>query len=164
MRHFASPSPDSVSFISIHAPLTGCDKKGKSRAYQSDNFNPRTPYGMRRSWAWRPNLCRRYFNPRTPYGMRHVKVFHVVVLVIFQSTHPLRDATGTTNTSYSPYAISIHAPLTGCDERLEAYNDDVLIFQSTHPLRDATLPQYSSVLYLSYFNPRTPYGMRLSIF
>ena len=57
---------------------------------------------------------------------------------IFQSTHPLRDATICVRLEYLKETISIHAPLTGCD---------------------------FLVCYLlglgKNFNPRTPYGMRL---
>ena len=56
------------------------------------NFNPRTPYGMRRYHV--PTLKRiMNFNPRTPYGMRLYQLYLAVVKVGFQSTHPLRDAT-----------------------------------------------------------------------
>ena len=57
-----------------------------------NNFNPRTPYGMRHRKAKR-NAKKEDFNPRTPYGMRQFK--QIIVLFI----------------GY----ISIHAPLTGCD-------------------------------------------------
>ena len=80
--------------------------------------------------------------------------------------------------------ISIHAPLTGCDLTDAGYNYDAVQFQSTHPLRDATKQIREDANYLCisihapltgcdekgvranrtyhYFNPRTPYGMRLS--
>ena len=35
------------------------------------------------------------------------------------------------------------------------------IFQSTHPLRDATHNRHCITIFFNYFNPRTPYGMRL---
>ena len=35
----------------------------------------------------------RDFNPRTPYGMRRNKIYRVSIQDKFQSTHPLRDAT-----------------------------------------------------------------------
>ena len=56
--------------ISIHAPLTGCDSI--------------LCYYLRLT---------KYFNPRTPYGMRPSS--HLINLnnSLFQSTHPLRDAT-----------------------------------------------------------------------
>ena len=39
----------------------------------------------------------------------------LVLLVLFQSTHPLRDATVGSHTDSDKAIISIHAPLTGCD-------------------------------------------------
>ena len=100
--------------ISIHAPLTGCDNESQQSAWDIHNFNPRTPYGMRpcqlekMAWCW-----------------------------IFQSTHPLRDATGSLSSLLFPLCISIHAPLTGCD-----------------------MMRWLRAIHLSNFNPRTPYGMR----
>ena len=80
------------------------------------DFNPRTPYGMRR--IIRNEDCHEYihFNPRTPYGMRRKVLYN--------------SANGT--------AISIHAPLTGCDI--------IMIIMIA--------------IFYVYFNPRTPYGMR----
>ena len=79
-------------------------------------------------------------------------------------------------------AISIHAPLTGCDGVAVTPRTLASGFQSTHPLRDATtaLDPYLEQIAISihapltgcdcgayigengddYFNPRTPYGMR----
>ena len=83
------------------------------------------------------------------------------------------------------YEISIHAPLAGCDIRIAfAVSSSVVLFQSTHPSRgatgnlspeerapfisihaplagcDYTEPQYT--ISASYFNPRTPRGVRRS--
>ena len=57
------------------------------------NFNPRIPLGMRQ---YRLKGTVEYvadFNPRIPLGMR--PVFHVIKIfsTLFQSTHPIRDAT-----------------------------------------------------------------------
>ena len=113
------------SFISIHAPLTGCDAiNSEAETILSD------------------------FNPRTPYGMRLLYTRDSFTFFVFQSTHPLRDAT-----SYSFcqdlyfYYFNPRTPY-GMRRRLEAYNDDVLIFQSTHPLRDAT----KLFFFLGYFS------------
>ena len=57
-----------------------------------------------------------HFNPRTPYGMRPILLDGV----------------------RSECEISIHAPLTGCDQTARVSSAKSL-----------------------YFNPRTPYGMRL---
>ena len=80
-----------------------------------------------------------YFNPRTPYGMRHF------FLVAF----------------YLKPIISIHAPLTGCDETPFLHLEIKDGFQSTHPLRDATRSDIDVFITGINFNPRTPYGMRL---
>ena len=57
----------------------------------------------------------------------------------FQSTHPLRDATGEDYAKEQLDEISIHAPLTGCDEQMYCNHIIIVTFQSTHPLRDATM-------------------------
>ena len=57
---------------------------------------------------------------------------------LFQSTHPLRDAT------------LKHSFVT--EQETE--------FQSTHPLRDATNASRLALRDPHDFNPRTPYGMR----
>ena len=123
--------------ISIHAPLTGCDNGSEAFICVAQNFNPRTPYGMRLAIQW-------IFQGTTK----------------FQSTHPLRDATSSFNRRVIIMDISIHAPLTGCDLTLRVTLLDVfnfnprtpygmrprasaatiteMLFQSTHPLRDAT--------------------------
>ena len=51
----------------------------------------------------------------------------------FQSTHPVRGATGRVGTASFAGPISIHAPREGCDQYLEA-----------------------SCAPMPYFNPRTP--------
>ena len=78
-------------FQSTH-PLRDATGTSHGRVFMDNNFNPRTPYGMR-------HLCPQLlllqldFNPRTPYGMRRFRLISL----------------------YSISGISIHAPLTGCD-------------------------------------------------
>ena len=79
--------------ISIHAPLTGSDELPVACLVYSGDFNPRSPYGER-LLALR-TLQRHY---------------------IFQSTLPLRGATGGLQPSPRLRTISIHAPLTGSDK------------------------------------------------
>ena len=105
----------------------------------SGYFNPRTPYGMRRNWVGGSCDSWWHFNPRTPYGMRLCSCQPQILHILFQSTHPLRDATKVNRLQLSislfqsthplrdatlhrhgcnrPADISIHAPLTGCDVR-----------------------------------------------
>ena len=133
--------------------------KRKLMLYVHD-FNPRTPCGMRRNIKLLQTAIL-HFNPRTPCGMRPMSKIQFSKVMIFQSTHPLRDATdqldllgGLMDISiHAPLAgcdaerpvvcigaggISIHAPLAGCDSFGQKYYDTYAGFQSTHPLRDAT--------------------------
>ena len=80
-------------FISIHAPLAGCDTVLLRVCLTFLHFNPRTPCGVRRKSGKYTHQIRYYFNPRTPCGVR-----------------PLTVAPAN-----SPRKISIHAPLAGCD-------------------------------------------------
>ena len=100
--------------ISIHAPLAGCDRARALLLGLRDDFNPRTPCGVRRQ----SDGCDergRDFNPRTPCGVRlrpePQKRGHgnfnprtpCGVRLQQQENQRLRDE------------ISIHAPLAGCD-------------------------------------------------
>ena len=101
-------------FQSTH-PLRDATKAKYMEDTEKKDFNPRTPYGMRQSvnkiWFIENN-----FNPRTPYGMRPDRFYMVLFHWQFQSTHPLRDATEINAALFGDRFISIHAPLTGCDE------------------------------------------------
>ena len=78
--------------ISIHAPLTGSDSRGCPCFGGCHDFNPRSPYGERRA-----------------------KSGEKIGGSQFQSTLPLRGATGCPRISSRRSVISIHAPLTGSD-------------------------------------------------
>ena len=78
--------------ISIHAPLTGSDRK-----HDRQRTGPM------------------YFNPRSPYGERPADGFCLTEKKTFQSTLPLRGATRPVYGFGRVHGISIHAPLTGSD-------------------------------------------------
>ena len=84
--------------------------------------------------------------------------------MLFQSTLPLRGATTVFWRQYQREHISIHAPLTGSDIVYLMITHDPKLFQSTLPLRGATntITNRNSPIY--NFNPRSPYGERLSSF
>ena len=105
--------------ISIHAPHAGCDKRPVVRLFKVSDFNPRTPCGVRRSHP-SCQLSLAYFNPRTPCGVRlpggkQPKLVGAISIHAphagcdqpkwsgtggrhaFQSTHPMRGATGYAN-------------------------------------------------------------------
>ena len=102
--------------ISIHAPRAGCDVRARlgnrgSPAFQSThpvrgatsparsavfagpNFNPRTPCGVRHHKAAETTDAGD-FNPRTPCGVRPPTSTPPIRTALFQSTHPVRGATG----------------------------------------------------------------------
>ena len=100
--------------ISIHASRMGCDHATKASRQRRSYFNPRIPYGMRRVGRV---IQRRltYFNPRIPYGMRHQDTKFEVRTWLFQSTHPVWDATVCLALRVCHHHISIHASRMGCD-------------------------------------------------
>ena len=79
-------------FISIHAPHAGCDKPDHNDRQRHDDFNPRTPCGVRPAIGgmktrfinisihaphagcddvqFGVQWAEGYFNPRTPCGVR----------------------------------------------------------------------------------------------
>ena len=105
------------SEISIQASRAGCDICRLGRCGRAGHFNPRIPCGMR------PYV--------TPFG---------TYKIIFQSTHPVREAT------LPPSGLSL-----------------TWRFQSTHPVRDATRGSSIPFRLGIYFNPRIPCGMRRSL-
>ena len=125
--------------ISIHAPLTGCDKKLNWTVANMLDFNPRTPYGMRLK-AYNGIEPKGLFQSTHPLRDATDRIGTRIEFVNkFQSTHPLRDATKQEFHKLGDNTISIHAPLTGCDVHKPYIVYMVAtIFQSTHPLRDAT--------------------------
>ena len=169
--------------ISIHAPLAGCDSCAQGDNRRKHHFNPRTPCGVRRPPGNR-RAERRNFNPRTPCGVRPLRDPRWLVhsgdfnprtpcgvrpacrrcwssTARFQSTHPLRGATGGRPAArgrccyfnprtpcgvrrgpvspcgpVSPY----FNPRTPCGVRQSLWTAaaESCRFQSTHPLRGAT--------------------------
>ena len=124
--------------ISIHAPRAGRDwAMTLKNAPQSKNFNPRAPCGARRGAQRQrvpgaaisihaPRAGRdcgfvpaarsgRHFNPRAPCGARHIKTLDKNLNDLFQSTRPVRGATGEASFNSEIQNISIHAPRAGRD-------------------------------------------------
>ena len=99
------------------------------------------------------------FNPRTPYGMRRLTNFNKDSRGKFQSTHPLRDATKLCENGFYVNVISIHAPLTGCDKKKMLIGQKYIYFNPRTPY-GMRLTSISINNVDNDFNPRTPYGMR----
>ena len=128
-----------TSSISIHAPLTGSDRAG----------NASSPIG-------------RNFNPRSPYGERHATIAAHTLTTGFQSTLPLRGATGASVRAVCKAVISIHAPLTGSDAvRVFLFRDIIISIHA--PLTGSDPPASLLRSLRRNFNPRSPYGERLAL-
>ena len=105
-------------------------------------------------------------------------------LSMFQSTHPVWGATRLWRTTGRHQAVSIHAPRVGCDH-LPLICIYFAAFQSTHPVWGATFEVSSARMHDLFqsthpvwgatatrwcpcssrgFNPRTPCGVRRSMF
>ena len=136
-------SGDHYQTISIHAPLAGCDEPlNKPVCPTVHNFNPRTPGGVRLS------------QPGMTLGKDRE----------FQSTHPWRGATWLHFGHHHPRgAISIHAPLAGCDASNKNRMGAPLIISIHAPLAGCDSTALKRNIGRVNFNPRTPGGVRLSI-
>ena len=87
-----------------------------------------------------PPLCVADFNPRIPYGMRHNSTVAVSTVGVFQSTHPVWDATSLSmDSSSKPRLFQSTHPVWDATSNNRRTISTISIFQSTHPVWDATL-------------------------
>ena len=86
-----------------------------------------------------PNQLVLYFNPRIPCGMRLPRLGQWCRLRrLFQSTHPMRDATCTLARIASQITFQSTHPMRDATLGCLVIAKQPLLFQSTHPMRDAT--------------------------
>ena len=127
-----------VKFISIHAPLAGCDPPYFIAAASFLNFNPRTPCGVRRE--------ARSFTAGTKRISIHA---------------PLAGCDPAARFLRRPPLISIHAPLAGCDSPLRSPLTGRLYFNPRTPCGVRLDASIAYAVQFLNFNPRTPCGVRL---
>ena len=123
--------------ISIHAPRAGCDKKLNARPQIMYDFNPRTPCGVRRENRCAESRIRPISIHAPRAGCDYRDPEGAAADARFQSTHPVRGATNSASFRFM-----------------------ATVFQSTHPVRGATTSCSASCRTITYFNPRTPCGVR----
>ena len=127
------------------------------------NFNPRAPYGARlsrRPWArWPP-----HFNPRAPYGARRPDRWRSCGPAYFNPRAPYGARLQVQILIRTDKIISIHAPHTGRDWLMVPGILYTWEFQSTRPIRGATVVWPIMRVSVVNFNPRAPYGARLTEF
>ena len=149
-------------FISTHAPREGCDARAISRLVGLRAFQPTHPA----RGATRVHVLLvggiRDFNPRTPRGVRRDYLQGgLKTQAGFQSTHPARGATRYHHLNLAGVRRfqSTH-PARGATRLDRRSSNSPWPFQSTHPARGATAIKRQVALLWSYFNPRTPRGVR----
>ena len=145
--------------ISIHAPRTGRDMLVPLTSCACWYFNPRAPYGARRTRAY-PRESRTNFNPRAPYGARHRPAYLHRTGRDFNPRAPYGARPPLRPSAHFARQISIHAPRTGRDSTSTTLQLNLIAFQSTRPVRGATVHFRFSLFMRVYFNPRAPYGAR----
>ena len=79
-----------------------------------------------------------------------------VLIIRFQSTPPVREATSELCKSGFHACISIHASREGGDYHLKRWKSSPILFQSTPPVREATADAQLCRCAVIYFNPRLP--------
>ena len=147
--------------ISIHVPLAGRDTLPRLIRFEQVRISIHAPLaGRDYTSPRRAMLFRAHFNPRAPCGARqggcqveqHAGRISIHAPLAGRDRHFLHPA--------QLPSISIHAPLAGCDQQTTPSRPADSGFQSTHPLRGATVMLEISPAVRSYFNPRTPCGVR----
>ncbi len=118
--------------VSIHAPRAGRDPFIEDASVDTDCFNPRAPCGAR------PFVSTQGLSGYT-----------------FQSTRPVRGATGLVNVTVFRNYVSIHAPRAGRDGRWLAKEDETGCFNPRAPC-GARLETWSICPNISWFQSTRP--------
>ena len=125
------------TFISIHAARMGCDVTPASTVKQASISIHAARMGCDAHCICCNGICCNNFNPRSPNGLRQF-VFDIYI---------------------GEKVISIHAARMGCDLCYGIFRDKQMI--SIHAARmGCDLQHYSPFPKSTYFNPRSPNGLR----
>ena len=113
-RHAVTHTPHWYARFQSTRPVRGATAVTLCNPYSNINFNPRAPCGARLS-IFQTFHSPLNFNPRAPCGARLSGLFVLFSRFLFQSTRPVRGATGTLLRTDADGNISIHAPRAGRD-------------------------------------------------
>ena len=122
------------------------------------DFNPRTPCGVRPNYVPVSQKGAAFQSTHPLRGATGGRG-QTSTRRKFQSTHPLRGATQIADNLYMFEDISIHAPLAGCDGLLALHPETDADFNPRTP-RGVRRSDLTLALILVHFNPRTPCGVR----
>ena len=146
--------------ISIHAPLTGSDSSASASlpvAYIFQSTLPSQGATLRGGGILHRG---KYFNPRSPHRERQHFHFMRSVIKAISIHAPLTGSDDRTRKlPNAPPHISIHAPLTGSDDTWIATTHKAINFNPRSPHRERPL-RSSTLSNRTNFNPRSPHRER----
>ncbi len=130
---------DVAGVVSIHAAHAGGDEVNRPVTITLESVSIHAAHAGGDRNARRVTQTSLCFNPRRPCGRRQVCAFFCVALILFQSTPPMRAATGYGGTCGPCWRFNPRRP---CGRRRRTGNKggSVSMFQSTPPMRAATVP------------------------
>ena len=121
-------------FISIHTPHAGSDTGLSIGGNMVPEISIHTPHA----------------------GSDHIFTINGFPKSLFQSTLPMRGATGVSQTQNPCLSISIHTPHAGSDGSINVYLSSSKRFQSTLPMRGATWIRHIIALIFFQFQSTLP--------
>jgi hypothetical protein len=150
-----------LSRVSIHALHTeGVRHLNEEKPYLRLSFNSRAPYEVRPGGLQR-TLTREIVSIHalhTECDRRYIageQISHE-----FQSTHSIWSATTASESNLLPHLVSIHALHMECDSNKHPKQSRKVV--SIHALHmECDMRSPLSYFFITCFNPRTPYGVRL---
>ena len=114
---------------------------------------------------YRPNRLHflPYFNPRSPCGERPVSAARIRVILLFQSTLPVRGATPLPEALRGALQFQSTLPVRGATGAWRGCPPPVCDFNPRSPCGERHHTGRTFPSYQIYFNPRSPCGERLCI-
>ena len=131
---------DPVKEISIHAPRVGCDPRTRGPRHTVNNFNPRTPCGVRPQKCTISSVPLEFQSTHPVWGATITCEYYHVRFQNFNPRTPCGVRPRAASVEGQEGQISIHAPRVGCDTT-----------------EDGTERHFAD------FNPRTPCGVRRGV-
>ena len=129
-----------ISFISIHASHAGRDSLFFSFSFSIIfYFNPRVPCGTRRICKSGVVVSRKISIHASHAGRDFVRFPPTCVLIKFQSTRPMRDATAVRVVLIRLLSFQSTRPMRDATHHTPTTCIYPMLFQSTRPMRDATM-------------------------
>ena len=153
------PGADLDALISIHAPRVGCDDFWGGAGSWRNNFNPRTPCGVRLSLPTSSAIWEIFQSTHPVWGATTLSLYHLIWTSNFNPRTPCGVRRRVFGRIYRRQKISIHAPRVGCDADGSVSPFSQLHFNPRTPcgVRLGLTPRLERI---RYFNPRTPCGVR----